>query len=93
MNGTTRTGSPLPMVSWDVHERAAAVFERSTSRWSDWHVAALLEAKGDCRVSVVIPARDKQRTIAGIVDAIRFAERIVVRGGRWCKGIVRTVER
>lgn len=49
----------------------AAWFERASSRWSDWDVAALCAAKGNLRVSVVIPARDEAATIAGIVGEIR----------------------
>lgn len=54
-----------------MHERAAAWFERSTSRSDDWHVADLVAAKGATRISVVIPARNEAATIAGIVDGIR----------------------
>lgn len=51
--------------------KTAAWFERATSRWRDWDLPALRAAKGDQRVSVVIPARDEQATIAGIVGGIR----------------------
>lgn len=54
-----------------MHERATEWFERSTSRWGDWPHAALLAAKGDTSVSVVIPARDEAGTIGGIVSGIR----------------------
>lgn len=54
-----------------MHERAAAWFERSTSRADDWPVADLLAAKGATRISVVIPARNEAGTIAGIVERIR----------------------
>jgi glucosyl-3-phosphoglycerate synthase len=54
-----------------VDVRAAAWFARATSHWSRWRPDDLVAAKGDCRVSVVIPARDEQETIAGIVTGIR----------------------
>jgi glucosyl-3-phosphoglycerate synthase len=54
-----------------VYERAAEWFERFTSRWGDWPFADLVAAKGDTRVSVVIPARDEAPTIGGIVGGIR----------------------
>jgi glucosyl-3-phosphoglycerate synthase len=54
-----------------VHERAADWFARSTGRWEDWPVADLIAAKGDTRVSVVVPARDEAATIGGIVAGIR----------------------
>jgi glucosyl-3-phosphoglycerate synthase len=56
-----------------VHDLAASWFERSTSRWDDWPVETLLDAKGTTRVSVVIPARNEAGTIAGIVAGIRRA--------------------
>jgi glucosyl-3-phosphoglycerate synthase len=54
-----------------VHTGAADWFERATSRWGDWPATDLLAAKGDVRVSVVIPARDEAATIGGIVGGIR----------------------
>jgi glucosyl-3-phosphoglycerate synthase len=54
-----------------VDVRAAEWFERSTSRWSDWSAAGLVAAKGDTRISVVIPARNEARTIGGIAGGIR----------------------
>ena len=50
--------------------RAAEWFARATTHWSRWQRDQLSAAKGDCRVSVVIPARDEQDTIAGIVGGI-----------------------
>lgn len=52
-------------------ERAAEWFARATTHWSRWQREALLAAKGSGRVSVVIPARDEQETIADIVSGIR----------------------
>ncbi|MGH8859928.1 MAG: glucosyl-3-phosphoglycerate synthase [Jatrophihabitantaceae bacterium] len=56
-----------------MHHLAAAWFERSTSRWHDWPLESLLDAKGSIRISVVIPARDEADTIGGIVAGIRHA--------------------
>ena len=56
----------------DADEIAAGWFRRRTSRWQDWAVGDLAERKhrqGDT-VSVVIPARDEERTVAGVVSAI-----------------------
>lgn len=54
-----------------MHQRAADWFERATSRWSAWPVDALLAAKSDTRISVIIPARNEAVTIPGIVGGIR----------------------
>jgi glucosyl-3-phosphoglycerate synthase len=56
----------------EADEIAAGWFRRRTSRWQDWPVDDLAERKrhqGDT-VSVVIPARDEEGTVAGIVSAI-----------------------
>ena len=50
---------------------AASWYPRRTSHWTDWDVAALVDAKGASRVSVVIPARNEAPTIGGIVAGIR----------------------
>lgn len=44
----------------------------ATSRWQDWPVAELAERKRQrgATVSVVIPARDEERTVGGVVSAI-----------------------
>jgi glucosyl-3-phosphoglycerate synthase len=49
-----------------------AWFGRRTSRWQDWPAAALLTAKErlGLSVSVIIPARNELRTVAGVVGAI-----------------------
>ena len=53
-------------------EAAAGVwYARRTSHWSGWDLGALVDAKGDSRVSVVIPARDEEPTIGAIVAGIR----------------------
>ena len=45
---------------------------RRTSRWLDWPVDQLLERKqrDGIQVSVVIPARNEARTVAGVVGPI-----------------------
>ena len=40
-------------------------------RASDWTTEALLERKGDHTVSVVVPAKDEEATVAGVVERIR----------------------
>ncbi len=49
-----------------------AWFGRRTSRWQDWPAGRLLAAKQrlGVTISVVIPARNEQRTVAGVVTAI-----------------------
>ncbi|MBO0802727.1 MAG: glucosyl-3-phosphoglycerate synthase [Nocardiopsaceae bacterium] len=51
---------------------AADWFRRRTSRWQDWPVDDLAARKKQqgLSVSVVIPARDEERTISGVVSAI-----------------------
>ena len=46
-----------------------------TSRWQDWPAAQLLAAKQQAgtRISVVIPARDEQRTVGRVVAVLRQA--------------------
>lgn len=63
---------PVRAVSVDgVDGRAAAWFDRATSRSSDWSVELVSAAKASTRVSVVIPARNEAATIGGIVAGIR----------------------
>ena len=52
--------------------RAAAWFGRRTARWQDFPVDRLLAAKRQrhLSVSVVIPARDEEHTVGGVVSAI-----------------------
>jgi glucosyl-3-phosphoglycerate synthase len=54
---------------------AEAWYRRRTSHWQDWPLAALLEAKAQCgvRVSVVIPARNEEQTVAGVVGPLAQA--------------------
>jgi glucosyl-3-phosphoglycerate synthase len=58
-----------------MEERARAWFARRTSRWQDWPVDRLLAAKRrlGVTVSVVIPARDEQGTVGGVVRAVSDA--------------------
>jgi glucosyl-3-phosphoglycerate synthase len=51
---------------------AAAWFGRRTSRWPDWPLPRLLAGKRrqGVTVSVVIPARNEQRTVARVVTAL-----------------------
>jgi glucosyl-3-phosphoglycerate synthase len=51
---------------------AAAWFGRRTSRWPDWPLPWLLAGKRrlGATVSVVIPARNEQRTVARVVTAL-----------------------
>ncbi|QYJ04317.1 glucosyl-3-phosphoglycerate synthase [Nocardioides panacisoli] len=50
---------------------ARAWFDRRTSRASDWPTADLLAAKGNQRVSVVVPARDEESTVGDVVRQVR----------------------
>jgi glucosyl-3-phosphoglycerate synthase len=56
----------------EADEIAAAWSRRRTSRWQDWPARRLAERKRDlgASVSVVIPARNEERTVAGVVTAI-----------------------
>ncbi len=54
-----------------VHPNAAAWFARRTSTWRDWPADRLLTAKGDTRVSVVLPALDEEPTVGEIVCGLR----------------------
>lgn len=53
-----------------MHPDAQAWFQRRTSTWSDWPVADLIAAKGDTRVSVVMPALDEEPTVGEIVTGM-----------------------
>ena len=58
-----------------MHSRAQAWYGRRTWHWRDWPTQALLDGKrrADARISVVIPARDEERTITGVVGSLRAA--------------------
>jgi glucosyl-3-phosphoglycerate synthase len=55
-----------------MEDRTQSWFGRQTSRWQDWPPRRLLELKQQLgrRVSVVIPARNEERTVAGVAGAI-----------------------
>jgi glucosyl-3-phosphoglycerate synthase len=55
-----------------VHRRAMTWFQRRSSTADDWPVRSLLEAKTrqDCRISLVIPARDEADTVGDIVATL-----------------------
>lgn len=56
----------------DVAGRVATWFDRRTTRWQDWPVQWLLARKKrlGLAVSVVIPARNEERTVAQVVAAL-----------------------
>ena len=58
-----------------MHSHAQAWYGRRTWHWRDWPAEVLLEGKrrDDARISVVIPARNEERTIAGVVGSLRAA--------------------
>jgi len=47
--------------------------EANTYEAGDWTLASLLEAKGDTRVSLVVPARNEAATVGHIVGRVREA--------------------
>jgi glucosyl-3-phosphoglycerate synthase len=49
----------------------ASWLRRRTSESADWPLDTLLAAKGDTRISVVLPARDEEETVGAIVAVIR----------------------
>src|ERR1700730_16314196 len=53
-------------------DRTPSWFGRRTSRWQDWPPQRLLELKQQLgrRISVVIPARNEERTVADVAGAI-----------------------
>lgn len=48
-----------------------AWFARRSSRAADWPADLLRAVKGSTTVSVVLPALDEEKTVGGIVDAVR----------------------
>ncbi|HEX3517307.1 MAG TPA: glycosyltransferase, partial [Trebonia sp.] len=60
------------MVLSGADEVASAWLRRRTSRWQDWPERQLSARKQDLgvTVSVVIPAKNEERTVAGVVSAI-----------------------
>jgi glucosyl-3-phosphoglycerate synthase len=53
-----------------MHREAADWFARRTFSWRDWSADALLAAKGDTTVSVVLPALDEEPTVGEIVTGV-----------------------
>jgi glucosyl-3-phosphoglycerate synthase len=55
--------------------RAEAWYRERTSRWRDWPLGQLLENKqrDGILISVVIPARNEERTVAGVVGPLHQA--------------------
>jgi glucosyl-3-phosphoglycerate synthase len=54
-----------------VHADASRWFTQRSSQLADWPLQRVLAAKGDARVSVVLPALNEQATVGPIVAAIR----------------------
>jgi glucosyl-3-phosphoglycerate synthase len=46
-------------------------FARATTHWRDWPADELLAAKGEHRISVVVPARNEAATVGDVVSSIR----------------------
>ena len=46
---------------------------RRTHRWSDWSLDELVAAKGERRVSLVVPARNEAATVGDVVTKVREA--------------------
>jgi glucosyl-3-phosphoglycerate synthase len=56
-------------------DQAAAWLRQRSSHWPDWPTGQLLKAKqdGGTRISVVIPARNEERTVGRVVTTLRRA--------------------
>ena len=50
-----------------------AWFQRHTHHWDDWSLADLIAAKGDRKVSLVVPARNEACTVGAVVTRVRDA--------------------
>lgn len=48
-------------------------FDRRTHHWDDWTLDALLAARGETRVSLVVPARNEAATVGDVVTRVRSA--------------------
>jgi glucosyl-3-phosphoglycerate synthase len=55
-----------------MRDDVAAWFDARTSAAEDWPRDLLLAAKGDTRVSVVLPALNEESTVGRIVEAVHF---------------------
>src|ERR1039458_4273338 len=58
-----------------MQDHARAWLQRQTTRWQDWPSGRLLAAKraAGTRISVVIPARNEERSVGRVVGALRQA--------------------
>jgi glucosyl-3-phosphoglycerate synthase len=58
-----------------MHDDAEAWFRQRTSHWRDWPLRQLMNWKHSqaTRISVVIPARNEEGTVGGVVTAVRDA--------------------
>jgi glucosyl-3-phosphoglycerate synthase len=58
-----------------MHDYAEAWFSQRTSHWRDWPLSQLMSWKQSqaTRISVVIPARNEERTVGGVISAVRDA--------------------
>lgn len=56
-----------------MNESTEAWFLQKTSTWRDWPLPQVSDSKGrrQATVSVVIPARNEERTVGGVVTAVR----------------------
>ena len=52
---------------------SARWFERNTHHWDDWTLDALMAARGETRVSLVVPARNEAATVGDVVTRVRSA--------------------
>ena len=52
---------------------AARWFERNTHHWDDWTLDDLVAARGETRVSLVVPARNEAATVGDVVTRVRSA--------------------
>jgi len=58
-----------------MQDQARTWLQRQTTRWQDWPPERLVEAKrrSGTRISVVIPARNEERTVGRVVGTLRQA--------------------
>ncbi len=58
-----------------MQDQARTWLQRQTTRWQDWPPERLVEAKrrAGTRISVVIPARNEERTVGRVVGTLRQA--------------------
>jgi glucosyl-3-phosphoglycerate synthase len=75
--GQSRLGArlALPGSLALMDHRAEGWYRRRTTHWQDWPLARLLELKEreGARISVVIPARNEERTVASVVGPLHQA--------------------